>query len=291
MVAQTDIWNPTFELSAPRLFKPIMPLVKILMAQTPKQQWPGLTNYQSLFTSIAGDVYSDHGQKIHFVTQGDKPATFEDNYEPRIYLKGEVQTRENNWHDFFQVFIWSLFPKTKACLNKHHYHAACQRQQIQRKEANSDKHKQNLNRSPLENAITLFDECGAIIVSSDSALLEMIRNFEWKKLFIEHRQAVNKHLRCIVFGHAMYEKALTPYTGMTTPSLLFQIDETLLKADQKTLIDYLDEKTSKIFIENHAAITPKTLQPFPVLGMPDWTVLNSDPQYYDNSQYFRPPRK
>ena len=48
--------------------------------------------------------------------------------------------------------IWLTFPETKVSLNEIHYKAAKQRTT-------------GTNRSAIENAITLFDECGIIIIS------------------------------------------------------------------------------------------------------------------------------
>ena len=45
---------------------------------------------------------------IRFVAQDTRSSDFDDGYEPRIYLRGEVQTRENSWHDFFKGFDLAL---------------------------------------------------------------------------------------------------------------------------------------------------------------------------------------
>ncbi|NIQ10006.1 MAG: DUF3025 domain-containing protein, partial [Gammaproteobacteria bacterium] len=133
--------------------------------------------------------------------QAARASSFQEQYEPRIYLRGEVQTRRHNWHDFFQVLVWSAFPDTKKTINALHYVSAQQRLN----------EKGHTNRSPTENMLALFDECGAVLLSSDPALLKMIRNFEWHELFWLNREKLLRSLRCIVFGHAMYEKALNPY--------------------------------------------------------------------------------
>ena len=66
-----------------------------------------------------------------------------------------MQTRDGNWHDFFQFLSWLLFPRTKAVINALHV-----------------------------------------------------------------PQAQARTLRCITFGHAVYEKALHPYVGMTANAIL-----------------------------------------------------------------------
>ncbi|MBL8391935.1 MAG: DUF3025 domain-containing protein, partial [Candidatus Accumulibacter sp.] len=50
------------------------------------------------------------GRRIAFVAP---PADGLD-YETRIWLTGEVATRPDNWHDFFNALVWFAFPNTKA---------------------------------------------------------------------------------------------------------------------------------------------------------------------------------
>ena len=107
------------------------------------------------------DICSRSGATLGFVAQAEKPHQLHDSYEARIYLKGEIQTRLKNWHDFFQVMVWSTYPGTKQLINELHYKALSNR-------AIANK------RTTVENSLTLFDECGAIIVSSDSNLLKLI---------------------------------------------------------------------------------------------------------------------
>jgi len=47
------------------------------------------------------------------VAQAENATEFEDQYEPRVYLKKQLQTRTHNWHDFFNAMIWLRFSETK----------------------------------------------------------------------------------------------------------------------------------------------------------------------------------
>jgi hypothetical protein len=96
-------------------------------------------------------------------------------YEPRIFLKGEIPTRRNNWHDFFNALIWATFPKTKAALNMRHFIA------YDEMIVSLPFQKTGKNRTREQDRLTLFDEGGAIVIKSGS-----IENV-------------------IVFGHAVYE--------------------------------------------------------------------------------------
>jgi len=94
------------------------------ISKTPKQtrhflgfrQWPQLDDYRTLF--------SQSGIPVQPVAQAGEITRFEEQYEPRVFLKQEIQTRTENWHDFFQFLTWFMFPKTKAVINAIHIPAA-----------------------------------------------------------------------------------------------------------------------------------------------------------------------
>ncbi len=232
------------------------------------KDWPQLDDLEKLF-----QLYNIN---IKPVAQDDKPTCFEDHYEPRIFLKKELQTRNENWHDFFNAMIWLQFPNIKKSLNQLHFYAAKAR-------------KAGSNRSTLENAITLFDECGCVIVSDREDLLDLIRGHEWHKLFWQNRDVLAQHLSCVVVGHAMHEKALKPYIGMTSHAILLSSTD-LLKGCQANNFNALDKKISELWLQNKIN-SSRDLQAFPLLGMPGWHKDNQREEFYFNVDYFRAKRK
>jgi len=255
-----DIWNANFLEISP-IFETIRP---VSVKSTNLNHWPELKFFN--------DQFKERGLKIKPVQQAEKPQSFIDHYEPRIFLKHELQTRTENWHDYFNAMIWLTFPETKSSLNEIHYKAAKQRTR-------------GTNRSAIENAITLFDECGIIIISDKPELLEMIQKHEWKTLFFHHRKEFEKHIHCIVFGHAMYEKALTPYIGMTAQALLIHTNELVKNSspDLTTIDAFVAD-----YWKDHHICTTKDLSPFPLLGVPGWHQDNENELFYENKDYFRP---
>ena len=62
------------------------------------------------------------------------------------------------------------------------------------------------NRPPQRDALTLFDEDGVVVVSTDAELLELVREFRWKELFWQRRDAVKARMCFCVFGHALFPR-------------------------------------------------------------------------------------
>ncbi|MFK8011516.1 MAG: DUF3025 domain-containing protein [Marinicellaceae bacterium] len=205
--------------------------------------------------------YNNNNKNLFFAQQDDNLLHPKLGYEERIYEHGVIATRSNNWHDFFNAMVWHNFPKTKSAINAIHY------QQIQLQ--NDSK------RSRKRDILTLFDECGVIILAK-SVHLELIRKHDWYKLFIENKSLwLNQEIKIITFGHAMYEKYLNPYIGMTAKALL--VDENQFDIDAFIASKILNHKL---------LISKEDLSPLPVLGIPGWH-KNQNNSFYANKQYFR----
>jgi hypothetical protein len=270
-------WTPDFYTRSP-LFWPISPLAEQFAGFS---EWPGLVDLQRLLDDLPAPIRTRHGAALKVVPQEGRPGRFEQHYAPRIYLSGEIQTRTRNWHDFFQLLTWILFPRTKAVINAIH---------IPKARARLESGEDIGRRSPIENTLSLFDEGGAVIVASDPSLLQLIRDFRWKTLFWERRAELADKLDCVTFGHAMYEKALAPYLGMTANTILIETDDNYFKLDRQGRLAWLDARLAAIFEQGERYQKPRDLQPFPILGMPGWDPANSEERYYDNTDYFRPGR-
>jgi len=266
----SDQWTPYYFKNHP-VFNQLAMFHPFLAQET----WPDHSQLNQLHQLVGLPPPSnEQNMPIQFVEQNYQWQAFSDHYEPRNYLTGEVQTRIPGWHDFFQVFIWIMYPRAKAILNRLHYDCA-----LARKDQVSQK-----NRSPLENSITLFDECGLVLISDQRNLLEAIQAHDWENVFSKNSDA----LLCRVFGHALFEKCLTPYLGMTGNSLLLWVDSKTLQQEEKALNTFIDEKIEKAFLPTEGIIQqPSDLQPFPLLGLPGWWPDQTE-GFYQNKDYFRP---
>ena len=198
-------------------------------------------------------------------------------YEVRIFETGEVLTRPDNWHDLFNALVWLAFPKTKAVLNRHHYEQIGTRGH-------------GRQRGTARDVLTLFDEGGVVVASADADLSGLLKDFKWKELFWTHRADVRRTMRFCVFGHAIYEKALEPYKGVTAKALIVDVAPELLDAStERQLVDF-DARAARYFSGTRALASTRSLPPLPILGVPGWEPANEHEEYYDDSSQFRPGR-
>jgi len=221
-------------------------------------------------------VVSGGGAPIRFIPPGSAkvPPT---GYEIRIFETGEVQTRPDNWHDLFNALVWLAFPKTKAVLNAHH------REQIIARRG------ERLRGTPRD-VLTLYDEGGVVVGVTEPRLAALLRGFKWKELFWTERAAVRTRMRFHVFGHAIYEKALEPYRGVTGKALLVDVAPELLDASTERQLAELDARAAQYFSGADALVSTRSLPPLPILGVPGWEPANEREEYYDDVVQFRPGR-
>ena len=120
-------------------------------------------------------------------------------YEQFIFDTGCVPTREN-LHDFFNGLVWLHFPQTKRRLN-----------QLQAATIAADG--VGAVRGPLRDALTLFDENGALLAAPDPLWQALVAR-DWQRLFIDLR-ALWSEAQLTLFGHALLEKLVVPRKPIT----------------------------------------------------------------------------
>jgi hypothetical protein len=273
-------WNQATLLQSP-LLEPLHALITQLSAD----HFPSLSNYNKLLATHHPMLATHGGQTANFVAQAQGKLPFDEQYEPRCYLRGEIQTRSNNWHDFFNTLVWLTFPKSKALINARHYHALTTCKTSIR--ANTTDRSQ---RGALRDANTLLDESGVIVVYTDETLATLLRDFSWKELFWQQREQVQHSMGFYLFGHGLYEKSLNPYIGMTGQGILLKVEANFFKQTLTQQLEHLDIRLADhlIHAENHGDTTQ--FSPVPLLGIPGWSSKNKIENYYENTAYFRPKR-
>ena len=267
-------WDPLFLTRSP-IFEPLR---SAGISFSKLGNWPGLDDYANVLEGKG--LTNARDLPLRFVAQGVKSGKLEDKYEARIYLKGEVQVRSDNWHDLLNVLVWLSFPKSKAALNCRHFLALEEMISVGRQ-----------NRGPTQDALTLFDEGGVIVACGDSRLAQLLVNFKWKELFWVNREAVISSMKFFLFGHAIYEKALQPFTGVTGRAVIFPVAANFFSLGLKNQLQLLDQKLADFLSNPEHFNRTADLAPVPVLGVPGWNIENERESYYENEAYFRTKRK
>jgi hypothetical protein len=146
-------------------------------------------------------------------------------------------------------------------------------------------------RPPQRDALTLFDEDGILILSSDPALLELVRDFRWKELFWNRRAQVRENMRFFLFGHALYQKAMHPFIGMTGKGILLGMPPAFFGGPLRSQVAEADRRLASYLLDGGRLAKGRDLAPLPVLGVPGWWEGNNCGDFYDNTGYFRPGRR
>jgi hypothetical protein len=267
-------WDPDFLARSP-MFEPLRG-----RALSFTSQWPGLPALQSLLDLQDPPVRVASGALLRVVPHVRNAGRSEVRYEERIYRKGELPVRANDWHDLFNLLVWLTFPRAKAALNARHHSAFENRAPVG-----------VTDRGPVEDALTLFDEGGVIVAATSPELLDLLRTFAWKELFWRNREAVAANMGFFLFGHALYEKALRPFAGITGRGLCFDVDPGFLQAPPAMQLAEMDARVAARIGATDRLTATRDLAPVPILGVPGWCAENEVESYYDNTDYFRPRPK
>lgn len=184
-------------------------------------------------------------------------------YETHILQTGQVPTRVDTWHDVLNALVWLRFPHFKSALNAAHGEAIA--------------HETDTVRGRHRDALTVLDESGVWIVSRNPDLSALLENRDWLTLFWERRAEVESDMNCVVVGHALLEKARTPYPAITGKCLM--LASTTLDPDSAEMQAIAALDTIK---------SPRLLAPLPIQGIPGWDPNNAQATYYANPDIFRP---
>jgi hypothetical protein len=214
---------------------------------------PSLARLNAL--AEARQLRTESGQPVRFVPPGTKDLY----YEIRVFETGRVETRSESLHDYFNALAWLAFPRTKARINA--MHAA----EIPRERG---------RRGRLRDLLTIFDEGGAIVQCDDTVLLSLLGQSRWQELLWENRERVRAAMKALVIGHAVLEKALEPWPGITCKTIVVPAG-------------------SDPDVAAHAWLgalqpgaTPRDMSPLPIYGLPGW-YPGQDAEFYGDARYFR----
>lgn len=243
-------------------------------------EWLAWPNCKALESLLPYDITNLNNKNIRFVEQKPEQDFSAVAYEEVIYESGNVPTRSESWHDLFGALIWCLFPQTKAKLNELHYRDIQQFGKVER--------------TRQRNALTLFDECGVVLVTKNLELVNALREHNWSKAFIELRalwfDRSEQGIAAYQFGHANYEMLTKPYIGLTGKWLWVDASAEMSSLPLSTQYRLLDQKVTEKLVQGELEDN-SNMYPLPLLGIPGWYDGNEDESFYENTDYFRAKRK
>lgn len=248
------------------LFAPLRELLRLCNAPSPDCT---MLNRMLMTTSLS--PASGGGRLVRFIAEEKSRG----GYEQRIYETGEVPTRPDNWHDFFNALVWIRFPRTKAALNALHV------TEMARRDAGS-------GRGALRDAATQFDESGIVVASADPSLLELLVRRRWLELFWERRADVGARMRFVVFGHGLYDALRAPFYRMCGRAALVAVEQRIIDAGEVERCARIDEIIAARFAQRNWYPKPGSLMALPLLGLPGMTKENACAEYYLDRVQFRP---
>ncbi|MDI3513583.1 MAG: hypothetical protein PWP40_812 [Rhodocyclaceae bacterium] len=254
------------------LFEPIAPWLARFAA-------PGVPSHvalDALLAETAAEARSGGGAPIRFVPPTDEPG----GYEERIFARGEVPTRHGDWHDFFNALAWCAWPRTKAACNRLHL------AELRAREGAGLP-----GRGPRRDALTQFDECGIVVVTSDPEIPARLTAHEWEEAFWNRRARLLQTTRFLVFGHGSWDQLRAPFVGLCAKAIHRVVEPDWLALPMAQALAETDAWLADHLAATLDALSPRSLSPLPLLGIPGVTPDNEAVGYYRDTRQFRPRRK
>lgn len=191
-------------------------------------------------------------------------------YEQRIAGRGQIATREGNWHDLLNALVWLRYPVLKQALNQRQMHEITGMG--------------TKRRSRAQYAMTHFDEGGVIVAVNDPALLVLWDAHDWHGLFWRHRQAwLDGSITLQLFGHALLEHALSPDMLLVGKALVFEAGRDV---DAKGLLARCTEAVAG----GRLLRDPLELRPLPLSGLPGWHPDSADEAFHRSTACYQARR-
>lgn len=251
------------------------------------QRHPAWAPYGAWLDALAGTAFpgaaalnalldartvSGAGQSLRFAP----PQNDGLDYETRVLETGVVETRPESWHDFWNALSWLRWPATKAAMNRLH---ALHRAQS------------GTGRGLVRDRLTHFDECGAVVLSSDARGLEALARRDWTAALGDSARCWGDRTQALILGHGLLDKCRAPYLAMTAHAVLVHVPEARLKAWPGEPLADLDAWLAERLLDGSICHRRGDLAPLPLAGIPGWWTPAPDPSFYQDDTVFRPTRR
>ena len=256
--------------------QPLFDPIRALLEQT---EFACAPDYHTLNTLIDRQVpqpQTSAGLPIRF----GPPPSSSVGYEIQIDATGVVPTRPDDWHDFFNALAWCVWPRSKATLNALHLRVIAERERAGL-----------TGRGRQRDALTQFDECGVLVVTSAPSIAAALAEYEWNEVFWRQRARLTRSTRFLVFGHASWDQLREPFFGLCAKAVHRVVADSWFDLPQPVQQAEADAWLAAEFQRRGGALDPRDFTPLPLMGIPGVTPENERETYYLDSRQFRPRRR
>lgn len=248
LVPRAD-WSSAITATHPA-FAPIRPLAARFAAYP---TWPPVRDWNPSLTDLSLRAASE--LPLRFVPRPRRRrrgacVVLADVYDVQIYERGEVQSRERSWHDFFNMLCWAVFPRAKAALNARQHRAL--RATIE------DGAPRMPNTRPRErDALAMLDEGGALVLARTDEAAASVAQGAALEAAVARGDA-----RVLLLGHAVYEHLAS--SGETVRALPVPLRVDAWPAGLDDAVRLADEALAGRLADPYFLAEPPSLAAIPV---------------------------
>lgn len=188
----------------------------------------------------------------------------------RLVQTGQIPTRDLS-HDWYNGQVWLAFPKVKQLINALHVQDACC-------SADQSGSLSGNGRSRLRDALTLFDESGALLLTTEWSLCTALLQHDWKTLLLDQRESWSTRARVLLLGHGLLDSMSKAHKGLCAKVVPVQVPSLDMELPEL-------QRLMLLVVEQLRA--PCNLSPLPVMGVPGWFRDSETPGFYEDSAVYR----
>lgn len=177
-----------------------------------QHDWPSLEAWSE--AARRAGVRNSGGTPVTFIPHSPRKRggtwALDSMYDAHIFRRGQIPSRERNWHDFFNMAIWRTFPFAKAAINRAQYEA------LLRWLPGTSGAKLPGARLPEQDTLALLDEGGVLVAVSGAASDDAppLSEADAAIAMDEGRATV------VLFGHALLEHLVTGHGEVRGASVI-----------------------------------------------------------------------
>jgi len=214
--------------------------------------WPSRAQLAAAYTELALPAGAEPLEFVENVRKQDKHAAGKLQlarlYDARITRDRQVPTRERDWHDFFNALCFITFPRAKRALHARQF-------AILQARVAPDAVRLPAARTPEQDALTLFDEGGAVIAAEPAAHRRLSTAAEPELAAVLAELTQHGSARVVPFGHALFEHVVE---GLRCPGGSTQIIQlAALGGSDAQLLRALDGELTALLADPSYFTTPR----------------------------------